>query len=61
MLKLNSNESLSQQIERFWEIDTYGTKNSAEQNLLLPSEDKALQTMSLWSTLTVERENSSIT
>ena len=47
MLKLNSNESLSQQIERFWEIDTYGTKNSAEQNLLLPSEDKALQTMSL--------------
>ena len=42
MLKLNSNESLSQQIERFWEIDTYGTKNSAEQNLLPSSEDKTL-------------------
>ena len=33
----------SQQTERFWEIDTYGTKNSAEQNLLLPSGNKALQ------------------
>ena len=43
MLKLNSNEMLSQHIERFWEIDIYGTKNSAEQNLLSPSENKALQ------------------
>ena len=33
---------LSQQIERFWETDTYGTKKSAEQSLLLPSENKAL-------------------
>ena len=43
MLKLNSNEMLSQHIERFWEIDIYGTKNSAEQNLLSPSENKTLQ------------------
>lgn len=43
MLKLNSNEMLSQHIERFWEIDIYGNKNSAKQNLLSPSESKALQ------------------
>ena len=35
---------LPQQIERFWATDTYGTKNSAEQNVLSPSENKALHT-----------------
>ena len=43
MLKLNSNKMLLQQIERFWIINTYGTKNSAEQNLLSPSENATLQ------------------
>ena len=43
MLKLDSNKMLSQQIERFWIINTYGTKNSAEENVLSPSENAALQ------------------
>ena len=30
MLKLNSHKMLLQQIERFWQIDIYGTENSAE-------------------------------
>ena len=38
---------LSQQIEPFWKIDTYGTKNLAKQNLLSPSEDKALHILEM--------------
>ena len=41
--KLCSNEMLSQQIKRFWKIDTYGTKKLAKQNLLSSSEDKTLE------------------
>ena len=41
MLKLNSNEMLPLGFGSI--IDNYGTKNSAEQNLLSPSENKVLQ------------------
>ena len=33
---------LSQQIERFWEIDNYGMKENLQQYLINPSEKQAL-------------------
>ena len=38
-----SNESLSTEIERFWQIESYGTFSKLDPNLLSPTEQQALQ------------------
>ena len=38
-----SNESVSKEIERFWEIESYGTFSELDPNLLSPTEWQALQ------------------
>ena len=38
-----SNESLSREIERFWQIESYGTPSKLDPNLLSPTEQQALQ------------------
>ena len=38
-----SNESLSKEIERFWQIESYGTLSKLDPNFLSPSEQKVLQ------------------
>ena len=38
-----SNESLSKQIERFWQIESYGTLSKLNTNLLSPTEQQALE------------------
>ena len=38
-----SNESLSKEIERFWQIESYGTLSKLDLNLLFPTEQQALQ------------------
>lgn len=41
------NDMLSLKIERFWEIDSYGTKANLQQGLINPSEKQALNRVSL--------------
>ena len=38
-----ANESLSKEIELFWQIESYGTLSRLDPNLLSPSEQQALQ------------------
>ena len=38
-----SNESLSKEIERFWQVESYGTLSKLDLNLLFPTEQQALQ------------------
>ena len=38
-----SNESVSKEIERFWEIESYGAFSELDPNLLSPTEWQALQ------------------
>ena len=38
-----SNESLSRETERFWQIESYGTFSKLDPNLLSPTEQQALQ------------------
>ena len=37
------NESLSKEIGRFWENESYGTRSKLDSNLLSPTEQQVLQ------------------